>query len=434
MKKKFDVIVVGAGPAGATAALCLAKAGLNVVLLERGEYPGAKNVSGGVLYSRVLETLIPKFWEEAPVERYITRRIITFLSPESSLSIDFKTSHFGQPPYNGFTILRPKFDCWYASKAQEAGVFLVPETVVDSLIQEGGKVVGVRTRREQGDLYADVIIAADGANSLLAKQAGLRQDFAPAKMVLGVKEVISLSSRTIAERFNLSGEEGTANEFVGAFLGTVCGGGFLYTNKESVSVGIVAPLSLLVREQIKPYELLDQLKHHPCLEPLLKGGVVREYSAHLIPETGVKCFTKLYTDGILVVGDAAGLVLVSGLFLEGMNFAIASGIAAAEAVKKARESGDFSHRALSCYQHLLEQGFVGKDLRKFQRAAKFMRNARFHTVYPAWLCHTMERFLTVDTQPRKKLGNIAREELRRERISLKQFIQDILQGGGASLW
>src|SRR5712692_2462168 len=107
----FDAIVVGAGPAGSSAALAMARAGLSVALVERGEYAGAKNVSGAALYApALLADLLPNYWEEAPVERFLTRRVISLLGQESALSIDFRTNHFAQPPYNGFTILRPKFD------------------------------------------------------------------------------------------------------------------------------------------------------------------------------------------------------------------------------------------------------------------------------------------------------------------------------------
>src|SRR5579875_424887 len=130
---QFDAIVVGAGPAGSSAALALARAGLRVALIERGEYPGAKNVSGAALYAPgLLAGLLPDYWDEAPIERILTRRVITFLGAESALSIDFRTSHFNQPPYNGFTILRPKFDRWLAAKAEEAGALLITCSIRES--------------------------------------------------------------------------------------------------------------------------------------------------------------------------------------------------------------------------------------------------------------------------------------------------------------
>ncbi len=190
-KQQFDAIIVGAGPAGSSAALALARAGLHVALIERGEYAGAKNVSGAALYApELLAGLLPNYWEEAPVERYLTRRVVTFMGKESAFALDFRTNHFGQPPYNGFTILRPKFDRWLAGKAEAAGALLIPSTVVDDLLYEGKQVVGVQCRREEGELYAPVVIAADGANSFLAKKAGLQHEFRADEMTLGVKEVL----------------------------------------------------------------------------------------------------------------------------------------------------------------------------------------------------------------------------------------------------
>src|SRR5579859_7428901 len=207
-EQKFDAIIVGAGPAGSSAALALAQAGLQVALIERGEYPGAKNVSGAALYApNLLADLLPNYWEEAPVERYLTRRAMTFLAAEASISMDFRTNHFAQPPYNGFTVLRPKFDRWLAGKAEEAGALLITSTVVDDLLYEQEQVVGVRCRRDDGDLYAPIVIAADGANSFLAKKAGLQHEFRADEMTLGVKEVLRLDAHTIEERFNLNGED-----------------------------------------------------------------------------------------------------------------------------------------------------------------------------------------------------------------------------------
>ncbi len=173
--QQFDAIVVGAGPAGSSAALAMARAGLQVALIERGEYAGAKNVSGAALYApNLLAGLLPDYWEEAPVERYMTRRVVTFLGKEAATSLDFRTNRFSKPPYNGFTILRPRFDRWLANKAEEAGALLITSTVVDDLLYKNKQVIGVRCRREEGDLYAPIVIAADGANSFLAKNAGLQ--------------------------------------------------------------------------------------------------------------------------------------------------------------------------------------------------------------------------------------------------------------------
>src|SRR5436305_1853307 len=280
--QQFDAIVVGAGPAGSSAALAMARAGLEVALIERGEYPGSKNVSGAALYAPdLLADLLPYYWEEAPVERYLTRRVVTFLRKEAATSLDFRTDRFNKPPYNSFTILRPKFDRWLAGKAEEAGALLITSTVVDDLLYDGEQVVGVRCRREDGELYAPVVIAADGANSFLAKKAGLQREFRAEEMSLGVKEILRLDAHTIEQRFNLNGDEGMANEFVGFATGDVKGGAFLYTNRDTLSIGVITQIASLAEKRLKAYDLLDQFKQHPAVAPLVRGSVTLEYSAHM---------------------------------------------------------------------------------------------------------------------------------------------------------
>ena len=264
--EKFDVVIVGAGPAGSTAALALAQAGLKVAVFERGEQPGAKNMFGGVLYyTEALNELLPDFWEQAPIERYVTRHDLIFLTDSASFSVSYKNDEFGSPPYNGVTLLRAKFDPWYAGKAEEAGAFLVPETVVDDLVWDGDKVVGVSTQRSDGEVYADAVIIADGANSLLAKKAGIRKEFASSSFAVAAKELLALPAETIEERFGLDSGEGLARSFVGDCTKGMTGGGFLYTNKASLSLGLVVRLSSLQKRRTSIADLLEDFKSHPCI-------------------------------------------------------------------------------------------------------------------------------------------------------------------------
>ena len=401
----FDAIVVGAGPAGSSAALAMARAGKQVALIERGEYAGAKNVSGAVLYApQLLAGLLPDYWEEAPVERYLTRRVLTFLGQESALSLDYHTAHFAQPPYNGFTILRPRFDRWLAGKAEQAGALLITSTVVDHLLYDGEQVIGVRCRREDGELYAPIVIAADGANSFLAKKAGLQREFHAHEMALGVKEVLRLDARTIEQRFQLSGDEGLSNEYVGFASGSVKGGGFLYTNRDTLSIGVVTQIASLAEQRVRPYELLDQFKQHPAVAPLVHDATPIEYSAHMIPEGGEAMLPQLSRGGLLVVGDAAGFVFAAGLFFEGMNFAIASGLAAAETAKEAHAQSDFSASSMSRYGRRLEKSFVLQDLKRFRHTPALVNNERLQNVYPELFCQAAENVFRSNGTPRRKLG------------------------------
>src|SRR5438270_10512837 len=429
--QQFDAIVVGAGPAGSSAALAMARAGLSVALIERGEYAGAKNVSGAALYAPgLLAELLPNYWEEAPVERYLTRRVVTFMGQESAFAFDFRTQHFAQPPYNGFTLLRPKFDRWLACKAEAAGALLITSTVVDDLLYDGEQVIGIRCRREDGDLYASVVVAADGANSFLAKKAGLQREFRADEMSLGVKEILRLDAHTIEERFNLTVDDGMANEFVGFATGDVRGGGFLYTNRDTLSIGVITQIASLAEKRLKAYDLLDQFKQHPAVAPLVRDSVTLEYSAHMIPEAGWAMLPRLSQGGLLVVGDAAGFVFAAGLFLEGMNFAIASGLAAAETIKQAHAECDFSALSLSRYRKRLEESFVLHDLKKYRHAPAFVNNERLQNLYPELLCQAAENVFRSNGTPRDKIGRTVMKTMR-GKVPLRTLLRDGWQAARA---
>jgi len=432
--EKFDVAIVGAGPAGVTAALGLAKAGLNVVLFERGEQPGQKNMFGGVLhYSETLNELVPDFWKYAPVERHITKYKTTLLTSDASLTFSFEDEKFAAPPYNGFSLLRAKFDRWYAREAREAGALLVPETTVEDLLWEGSQVIGVQTGRSDGTVFADCVILADGANSLLAKKAGLRGDLSSSDFAVAAKEVLALPKEIIEERFQLTGNEGEAHIFVGECTQGIEGGAFLYTNKSTLSIGVVAKLSALKKRKISIADILEHFKTRPVLKTAVKGTTLKEYSGHLIPETGIHMMPRLYGNGVLLAGDAAGFVCSTGLTLEGMNFAMASGLTAAHTVKAAKDKGDFSEKQLAFYKKELEKSFVLKDLNTFRYAPELLANPNLYDLYPALACRIANSIYRVDGQPRKKIMQIFKSQMK-GKISMWRLMKDVIQGGRAIIW
>ncbi|HNC74952.1 MAG TPA: FAD-dependent monooxygenase [Elusimicrobiota bacterium] len=359
--EKFDAIVVGAGPAGTSAALTMAKAGLNVVLLERGDYAGAKNVQGAVMYTKMLDDILPGFWKDpqAPVERSITEQKIWVLSKDSMFQVGFKSEKWLKDPPNCFTVIRANFDRWYAKKAEAAGVQLFTGVTVSEGLKKNGKVVGIKTS-EGDEIFADVVIAADGVNSLLGQQLGLLDEWKADEVALGVKEVLALPREKIEDRFNLEQNEGTTIEIFGENTRGMLGYSFLYTNKESISFGVGAKLSHFQKTGIRPPDLLEYAKAHPMIRRLLKGAKPLEYSAHLIPEGGYNSMPKLFADGILIAGDAAQMVNAS--HREGSNLAMTAGRLAGETVIEAKKKGDFSAKTLSAYQTKLRDSFVIPDL------------------------------------------------------------------------
>ena len=433
----FDVIVVGAGPAGSAAALATARAGLNVLLIERGEYPGAKNVSGAAFYgSAILNKLIPNWWEQAPVERYICRRDLLLMSPTTAVSLDFRSASptYVEPPFNAFTILRPKFDRWFAAQAEAAGAFLLTSTVVDDVIIERGKVVGVKVRREEGEIRADVVIACDGVNSFLAQRAGLQRRLQTHELSLGVKEVLGLDEAIIRERFNLSGNEGMVLEYVGAVTEDVRGGAFLYTNRNSLSLGVIGQVSSLVETKKRPYDLLETFKAHPAVAPLVRGARLREYSAHLIPESGWDMMPKLVASGMLIAGDAAGFCLATGLYIEGINYAMQSGLAAAQAAIEAHRCRDFTRETLSRYTELLWPYNVFTDFRAYRHAPHLINSERVQNLYPEMLAQGFERLFQVDGNAKQKLLPLSFRRLRQFKAKPQHLLGDLYRVARSYLW
>jgi electron transfer flavoprotein-quinone oxidoreductase len=426
MEDKFDAIIVGAGPAGLAAAIKLAREGLQVVLIERGPYPGSKNLSGGVLYGRVLHDLIPEYWKEAPVERYITTNRVSFMTEDSSVNLDYKDQTFADPPYNGFSVLRAKFDRWLGEKAEEAGVMLVPGIRVDRLLKVGENITGVVAGEDE--MLASVVIAADGANSFLAQEAGLRGRIETRHLAVGVKELIGLPRETIEERFNVTGDEGVAYAIVGYVTKGIPGGGFLYTNKESVSIGVVVHLDEIVHEGVKPAELMDSFLAHPMVQPLIRGGKLLEYGAHLVPEGGLEMVPQLSMGGMLLAGDAAGLSVNSGLVVRGMDLAIGSGIAAAETILEAKAKNDFSVQSLAAYRQKLENSFVLKDMKTYAKAPQFMKSPRMYEAYPELISNILSSIYMQDAQPKEHMTNTAMKGFKDSKISIFDLLKDGISG------
>lgn len=425
-EEKFNAIIVGAGPAGSTAAYLLAKEGLDVLLIEKGTAPGSKNMFGGRMYSHALNRIIPDFWEEAPVERPVVREIITFLNGGKSVSLNCQDVGWAKPPYHSFTLLRAEFDAWLASKAEEAGAILAANIRVDEPLMENGRVVGIRAGEDE--MLADVVIAADGVNSIIAQQAGLGKLFGAHQVATGVKEVIELPAETISRRFQVDGNHGAVQMFVGDCTKGLQGGGFLYTNKSSVSLGLVISTAALASGRVKMSEVVEEFKENPHVAPLIEGGQVAEYSAHLVPEAGLDMMPRLFGDGILVAGDAAGFVLNLGYIVRGMDFAIASGEAAARTVMEANTRGDFSRQGLARYQDFLKESFVLRDLEVYRTAPRFMENERLFNEYPKLATELVSKLFTVDGAPPVHVLAKILGQIKEQRISLLHLAMDGWKG------
>jgi electron transfer flavoprotein-quinone oxidoreductase len=423
MKESFDVAIVGAGPAGISAACVLARAGIKTIVIERGEYPGAKNVSGGVLYGHDLSQVLPDYLARGcPVERNIIESRICYLSQQSGYTIGYRDAVFAaERKYNAFTVVRARFDRWYAEQARKLGALVVPATVVTDLIRdEKGGIGGVTTSREDGEVRAKITILADGVNSPLAARAGFRTDLKPEHVALAVKEIIELPAEVIEQRFGVSGGNGVTMEILGEITAGMDGVAALYTNNSSLSLSIGANLADFAAARVKPYELIEAFKAHPVIAPLLAGGQPREYMAHWLAEGGYDTMPRLHGDGYLVAGDSA--MLFNTLHREGNNLAMASGKMAAEAAIAALGRNDCSAAGLGEYSQKLAASYIIKDMKKYRKFGGFLyHHKELFNQLPAAASAAAREMLTVNGVGKKEKQKLIMQEFK-QKISIWRLV------------
>ncbi len=397
----FDAIVVGAGLAGSVAAYELAKAGKEVLMVERGNFAGAKNMTGGRLYAHSLKKVFPDFEKEAPLERKICHERISLMTDNSNFTIDFSSDAMEDESQASYSVLRGPFDQWLASKAEDAGAEAIYGIPVESLIRdESGKVCGIKAGEDE--ITAEVVILCDGVNSLLAQEAVVYSKPPASQIAVGVKEVFELDEQTIDDRLLCNPGEGAAWLFAGDATHGVFGGGFMYTNRTSISLGVVAGIQACAStaNATPVYQMLEDLKKHPAVAPLIKGAKVVEHSGHMVPEGGINIMPPLIGDGVMLAGDSAMMCINLGYMVRGMDYAIAAGQMAGQQAVKALDAGDTSKAGLQGYVDALEQSFVLKDLRQYKDEPAFMENFdRMFNGYPVMVRDIMNSMFVVDGSP-----------------------------------
>ena len=169
------------------------------------------------------------------------------ITPGGEAGGGFKFDKYNNEPFNNsFTVMRAKFDKWLADKTEAAGAMIITGAVVDDFLMKDGKIAGVKARMDDGEIQGDCVILADGVNSILAKKLGFHRELAPESTIVGVKEIIALPGEKIRDRFALTGNEGAAYEYFGYAVKGAIGSGFIYTNKDTISVGIGATIRSLL--------------------------------------------------------------------------------------------------------------------------------------------------------------------------------------------
>ena len=399
--QKIDVIVVGAGPSGIACALTASRGGLKTVVIEKASKFGVKNMYGGAVYLESIKELFPETYKNFPYERFLKNYNYVILNDENSLSVSYTNNG---NKLNAATITRFAFDTFLANEAKKEGVYFAPDTLAVDLIIKDGKIKGVKTELEE--IFSDAVVLAEGFNSYLLNKAGLKKKTKPKNAILGIKETIKLNREIIEQRFQLKDNEGAMYEFFGGLNkedeDAPLGMGFLYTFKNTVSIGVGIGMECLKNNGIKPEEYLDRLKNNSFIAPLIEGGELVEYSAHSIPEGGYNELPKLYGNGYLIVGDAANLV--DSVHFEGTNLAIKSGILAGETLVEAFNKKDFSKKTLKNYKKKLFKSFVTDDLKTYRNVIKTLydrRNSVF-SYYPEKIDEFMKIFTTADNKGKKR--------------------------------
>jgi electron transfer flavoprotein-quinone oxidoreductase len=372
---RYDAVVVGAGPAGSTAAMMLAQNNMKVALIERGEHPGSKNMFGGSIYSMPLEEIIPGFWEDktCPIERPLITDELWFLDTTSAVKVGFTGLRYGKPPYNNFSAHRSHFDKWMGNKAVEAGAQLINNcTVRDLYYKKDGvtskKIDGIIV--DDGDVInSDVVILCEGANAAISDKVGLRGKMDSSNMTLYVREVLQLDRGVIEDRFNLEKDEGAVLGLIGYPTSGAIGKGGIWTYKDSVAIIVGAYLNQIVEKGLSPYQLMQQTKEHPLVKRLIKGAKVLEYQSRIIPKGGYKNIPKLYDDGLIVTGDAA--MMISGR--RGTDLAMMTGKYAGEAVAQGFAKGDYSKEILKSYEMRVNSSFFMQDIKGGKKVESYYK-------------------------------------------------------------
>lgn len=421
----FEAIVVGSGCAGSVAAYELAKANKSVLVIERGMSAGSKNMTGGRLYLHSLQEVFPNCRAEAPLERKIAHERISMLTSDAAFTVDFSSKAMLEPGQESYSVLRATFDPWLAAQAEQEGAEYIYGIAVESLVKQGEKVCGVKAGEDE--ITADIVILADGVNSLLTSEAVGFATPRTSEMAVGIKQLIELPEQEVASRLLCAQGEGSAWLFAGDATKGYPGGGFIYSNKNSISLGLVATISALESADATICGMLERFKAHPAVAPLIEGGKVVEHSGHMVPEGGYQMMPHLVGNGVLLAGESAMMCVNLGYMVRGMDYAIAAGMHAGRAASSALDDKDTSKESLERYTEALEQSFVLKDLRQFQRFPEFMEsNLRIYNEYPALLRDVMQALFIVDGKPTPRLKQALMPLVRK--VGLTTLLKDVRKG------
>jgi electron transfer flavoprotein-quinone oxidoreductase len=418
---KFDVVVVGAGPAGCSVAYLLAKAGLKVLLVERGAEAGSKMLWGGKAYAQPMREVWPELDKEAPIHRWVSKERFSIVWGERVLTLEYNLGR-----RVAFTTYLTELVAWMVKKAEEAGALFIDKTRIDEIVVKDGKVIGVRSGSDI--VEADVVVDAEGVNRILLEKLGLAPKLSPEQVGIGVKEVLKIDPKILEERMGLSDNEGLSWLIVGDITRGIPGGGFIYTMRDTLSIGLVLNVSSAIKAveenklDIHISELLENFRTHPYFYRYWAEAEIIEYGGRLVLEAGSKAMPKkLYYPGLLVVGDAAGFLVNAGYTFRGVDTAVYSGKLAAEVILEAFNKKRFDEEVFKSYEDKIRRSYIYTELLNHKHVSDIMRDSFFFNEIPKLTIESIRRILETDYEEPKILDSV-RETLKSNRISLFKLL------------
>jgi electron transfer flavoprotein-quinone oxidoreductase len=302
---------------------------------------------------------------------------------------------------------------------------VVASVPVERLHWEGPRARGVVQGGET--MTAPVTILADGTNSRLSLGTPIRPEphLRAEVTELGIKEVYRLDAGTIEDRFGVAPGEGHAEEWVaGIFPEGVMAGGFVYTNQDTVSLGILVQLQSLFGKNLASHDMIEQFRAHPAIAARIRGAELVEYGAKLISSGWSSRPAAFHGDGWMVAGDTAGFVFSNGLVIQGMNYAIRSGIEAAETALAAKAANDASAPRLAEYDRRLEATGVLPDFRNYARLDHLKWNPEIYSAYPRFATELLHQIMTETGLPKRPVRELLRKAQKQAGVRTTSLVRD----------